>query len=82
MGGLGGREKVWKEVVGGLEGSGELDLKKWKDGEGLVDGWGGEGGGRAEGKVWRQGNVEATRKVTAPIMKEILEGGGVGDADQ
>jgi len=82
MGGLGGREKVWKEVVGGLEGSGELDLKKWKEGEGLVDGWGGEGGGRAEGKVWRQGNVEATRKVTAPIMKEILEGGGVGDADQ
>lgn len=65
----------------GLERSESLNLKRWKDGEGLglEEGWVG-----GWGKVWRQGNAEATRKVTAPIMKELLEGKGeeVGDAAQ
>ncbi|KAL7417954.1 hypothetical protein BDY24DRAFT_373509 [Mrakia frigida] len=74
-----GRETVWEEVVQGLERSESLNLKKWKDGEGLEEGWGG-----GWGRVWRQGNAEATRKVTAPIMKELLEGGeeAVGEAAQ
>lgn len=80
-GGEDGRETVWKAMVDGLEANETLDLKKWKDGEGLVDesvGWGGK---ERWGKVWRQGNADATRKVTAPVVKDILEGAGT-DAGQ
>jgi hypothetical protein len=36
-----------------------------------VNAWGKAG---AKGKAWKQGNVEATRKTIAPVMKAIIEG--------
>ncbi|KAF5384179.1 hypothetical protein D9615_003368 [Tricholomella constricta] len=58
--------RLWK----GLEGSTELKLKKHKK----IDL---EKGGKlptgAKGRCYAQGNVDATRKVTAPLLKNILE---------
>ncbi|GLB39781.1 putative DHH family protein [Lyophyllum shimeji] len=59
-------EMLWK----GLEASKELKLKKHKK-------FDVEKAGRlpagAKARVYKQGNVDATRKVTAPLLKNILE---------
>lgn len=59
---------LWK----GLEDSGELKLKKHKKFDLEKAGKLPEG---AKARVYNQGNADATRKVTAPLLRSILEAG-------
>jgi len=62
-------EELKKRLWAGLEANTDLKLKQRKkvslDAEKLPSG--------AAGKVYKQGNAKANRKVTAPALKEILE---------
>lgn len=67
-------EGVADKLFHGLKHSKELDLKKrsFEDDYGVAVGLQPEGTFRA--RVWEQGNADATRKVTAPLVKKIIEG--------
>ncbi|OBZ76768.1 Exopolyphosphatase [Grifola frondosa] len=68
-----GDEALAERLFGELEENDELKLKrrKFKDYD-VADGTG--FGGECKSRVWKQKNVDATRKVTAPIVKSIIEG--------
>lgn len=69
-------EGLPERLFDGLQRSEELNLKA-RD---FVEDYGAEkdvGFGEGfEARVWKQGNVDATRKVTAPAVKAIIEGSG------
>ncbi|GBE83411.1 DHH phosphoesterase [Sparassis crispa] len=73
------RDKALAETLfSGLEESEELKLKrrKWKDYDLTKEKVG--FGGDVAVRVWKQKNVDATRKTTAPLVKSIIEGEGRG----
>ena len=67
-------EGLAQRVFEALQRNEQLALKE----KGFVDDYGlDDSTGFSEGHlahVWKQGNVEATRKVTAPVVKSIIEG--------
>jgi len=62
------RHRLWK----GLEGSKELELER-KEGGKYVAGMEDAGGKDLKIRMYEQGNAQATRKVTAPLVKTIIE---------
>ncbi|KAH8990734.1 DHH phosphoesterase [Lactarius akahatsu] len=63
------KQRLWK----GLEGSKELKLQR-KEGKKYVDGMESGVGKGLKVRVYEQGNAHATRKVTAPLIRVIVEG--------
>ncbi|KAH9000558.1 DHH phosphoesterase [Lactarius hatsudake] len=63
------KERLWK----GLEGSEELKVER-KKGKKYVDGMESGVGQGLKVRVYEQGNSHATRKVTAPLVRVIVEG--------
>ncbi|KAF7790598.1 hypothetical protein EIP86_001554 [Pleurotus ostreatoroseus] len=67
-------EGLAEKIFQGLKSNEELDLKKIN----LTEDYGVQGdvgfAPEYKWKVWKQGNVEATRKITAPVVKAIVEG--------
>lgn len=68
-------ERLWR----GLEESRELKVKVKEMRKYVGAGAGAAGGSAAERmagrvRIYKQGNAEATRKVTAPIVRTIVEG--------
>lgn len=65
-------EELADRLFKGLKQSDKLQLKK----RSLVDDYKSEppASHTYQTKVWEQGNPDATRKVTAPLLKEIIEG--------
>jgi exopolyphosphatase len=68
---------VYNALLSGLSSHPDLSCQDWKDGSNVLPEGGAEvvWGKGAKGKIWRQGNADATRKVVAPAFKAILEGG-------
>ncbi|KAI0791550.1 hypothetical protein BC629DRAFT_1287604 [Irpex lacteus] len=79
-----GGEGLAEKLFEGLKGAEILDLKKrrfsadygvkkplWASGK---EGKEGKEGKKVRVKVWEQGNAHATRKVTAPLVRGIIEG--------
>ncbi|KAH9167039.1 DHH phosphoesterase [Lactarius sanguifluus] len=62
------KQRLWK----GLEGSEELKLER-KEGKKYVDGIEEGVGQGVKVRVYEQGNTHATRKVTAPLIRAIVE---------
>ncbi|KAI0827427.1 DHH phosphoesterase [Trametes gibbosa] len=66
-----GEEKLAHRLFDALEECDELQLKRKKFSDyGVHKGFDAE----FRARVWRQKNVDATRKVTAPLVKNIIEG--------
>jgi exopolyphosphatase len=63
------KDRLWK----GLEGSSELDLERKKGGKHVGGMEESAGGKDVEIRMYEQGNGHATRKVTAPLVKAIIE---------
>ncbi|KAH9040005.1 DHH phosphoesterase [Lactarius hengduanensis] len=63
------KQRLWK----GLEGSDELKLER-KEGKKYVDGMESGVGKGLKVRMYEQGNTHATRKVTAPLIRVIVEG--------
>ncbi|KAH9077714.1 DHH phosphoesterase [Lactarius deliciosus] len=63
------KERLWK----GLEGSEELKVER-KKGKKYVDGMEEGVGQGLKVRVYEQGNSHATRKVTAPLIRVVVEG--------
>jgi exopolyphosphatase len=61
-------DRLWK----GLEGSKELDLERKEGGKHVV-GMEEAGGKDLKIRMYEQRNAQATRKVTAPLVKTIIE---------
>jgi exopolyphosphatase len=62
------KNRLWK----GLEGSEELELER-KKGEKYIDGMKEEAAGKdLKMRMYEQGNTQATRKVTAPLVRELI----------
>jgi len=66
------KKRLWK----GLEGSEELRLER-KEGKKYVNGMESGIGKGLKMRIYEQGNGQATRKVTAPIIRLIVEGRGL-----
>jgi len=62
------KDRLWK----GLEGSKELELERKESGK-YVAGLEEAGGKDLKIRMYEQGNAHATRKVTAPLVKTIIE---------
>ncbi len=73
-----GVEGLAERLFKGLKHSEELELKKrsFVQHYGVEEGVG--FGPSFQAKVWQQGNTDATRKVTAPLVKDIIEGDSKG----
>ncbi|PSR75684.1 hypothetical protein PHLCEN_2v8975 [Hermanssonia centrifuga] len=73
-----GVEGLAERLFKGLKHSEELELKKrtFVEHYGVEEGVG--FGPSFQAKVWQQGNTDATRKVTAPLVKDIIEGDSKG----
>jgi len=67
-----GEEKLEDRLWKGLEGSKELDLERKENGK-YVAGMEEAGGKDFEIRMYEQRNAQATRKVTAPLIKTIIE---------
>ncbi|GAA5894124.1 uncharacterized protein JCM6883_003725 [Sporobolomyces salmoneus] len=68
-------ERRFDVVFEGLEGEEVLELGKWKEAKNYGDvdqGETDEGVEWERWKVWQQGNTKATRKVVAPVLKELV----------